>query len=574
MGATQSKTSPYVLETKRGKLKGVVQKDLNSNAVLYRYTKIPYAHPPTGSLRWRRPQPLPRDWSFSTSSSEPGDYTEFGPICPQPLYNHGAAQYDDPNNAAAIENAQSEDCLYLNVWVPAGTPPADGWPVQFHIHGGWLQVGNANQSNDHDPFDLLAHSTQRIIVVPTYRLNLFGFLAGQELKDAEKGDPVPANYGLWDQRAALEWVHGNIHLFGGNSNLVSVGGLSAGAHSAFLQLYYDTYLPQEKRLIKQVYLWSNAMAIQPNATTSQTLTNQWQELCDVTGAGKAGDDPSQKLEALRNVPAEKLVEAISKLKMHTFRTSTDNDFLSSDFLQSLHDGSFSALLAEHGVRLILGEVSDEALLYKLVNPPSNREDMLVQMGNYYPKHVVDRLMTLTNVYDIPDEHKEDANSEQVKERYRDVFARIVADMQVHASERGLTKCLVAPPDGAAQVPEVMRYRIAWRAKALDKHINPEVGVCHAGDTPIWWMSGFRAGFDEEDKEKTLEFLKPFGEFLEGKPWVSGVGKGEDGAKKIGRYLDERGVTHEVVDDKLWEKGMQVWSSVAGVQGLKATPSRL
>jgi len=309
------------------------------------------------------------------------------------------------------------------------------------------------------------------------------------------------------------------------------------------------------------------MAIQPNSTTSQPLTGQWQEVCDVTGAGKVGDNPAQKLEALRNVPAKELVAAISRLKMHTFRTSTDNDFLANNFLQTMHDGSFSALLAEHGVRLILGEVCDEALLYKLVNPPSTHNDMVVQLGNYYPTHVVGKLLTLTDVYDIPDENKDDANSEDVKERYRDVFARMVADMQVHAAERGLTKCLLAPPDGTAKVPEVLRYRISWRAKGLDQHLAPEVGVCHAADTPIWWMSGFRAGFDSEDRKKTLEFLKPFGEFLEGKPWVGGVGKGEDGAKKIGRYLDESGVTHEIVEDKLWEKAMTVWDAVADAQGI-------
>lgn len=567
MGATQSKTTPYVLNTERGKLKGVEQKDLNGKPVLRRYTRIPYALPPTGSLRWRRPQPLPQDLSFSTSSAEPGDYTSFGPICPQPVYNHGAALIENPDNAPEIENAQSEDCLYLNIWVPAATAPPGGWPVQFHIHGGWLQVGDANQANSNDPFDLLAYSTPRIIVAPTYRLNLFGFLAGQELQEAEKGDPVPGNYGLWDQRAALEWVHENIHLFGGDPNLISVGGLSAGAHSALLQLYYDTYQPQDKRLIKQVYLWSNAIAIQPNSTTSQILTNQWQELCDVTGAGKVGDSPAKKLEALRSVSATQLVAAISKLKMHTFRTSTDNDFLSNDFLQTLHDGSFSALLAEHGVRLLLGEVCDEALLYKLVNPPSTRKALIVQLGNYYPKHVVEKLLTLTDVYDIPDESTDDANSEQVKERYRDAFARMVADMQVHASERGLTKCLVAPPNGVVKVPEVMRYRIAWRAKGLDQHIAKEVGVCHAGDTPIWWLSGFRAGYDEEDRKKTVEFLKPFGEFLEGKPWVGGVGKGEDGAKRIGRYLDEKGVTHESFEDKLWDKAIRVWDAVTEAEGI-------
>lgn len=565
MGATQSKTSECMLETKKGKLRGIQQFDTNGKAVLQRYTRIPYARSPTGQLRWRRPQPLRHDWSFSSSSGDEGDYTSFGPICPQPEYAHGAAVLENSNAAPEIQNTQSEDCLFMNIWVPAGSPPSGGWPVQFHIHGGWLQVGDANQSNDHDPFDLLAHSTPRIIVAPTYRLNLFGFLAGQELREAEPGDPMPGNYGLWDQRAALEWVHENVTLFGGNPKLISVGGLSAGAHSAFLQLYHDTYLPAEKQIIKQVYLWSNAMAVQPNPTTSQILTQQWQELCDVTGV--KGDTPSAKLAALREVPSAELVHAISQLKMHTFRSSTDNDFVPNNFLQTLHEGSFAALLAEHKVRFVLGEVCDEALLYKLVNPPSTKVDLVRQLENYYPKHVVEKLLTLTNVYAIPGEH-EDANSEDTKERYKDVFARIVADMQVHASIRGLTKSLlVLPMTGAKGVPEVMRYRISWRAKGLDNWIMPGVGVCHAADTPIWWASGTRAGYTEEDERKAKEFLKPFGEFLEGKAWVGNVGRGKDGPRKIDRYLDPSGDTHEGVDDELWDTCMTVWDAVAEVQNV-------
>ena len=155
-----------------------------------------------------------------------------------------------------------------------------------------------------------------------------------------------------------------------------------------------------------------------------------------------------------------------------------------------------------------------------------------------------------------------------------MFARMVADMQVHASVRGLTRCLVAPLGHSGKAPEVMRYRIAWRAKGLDGYIAPEVGVCHAADTPIWWFSGCRAGFGEEDKQKALEFLKPFGEFLEGRSWVSGMSKGADGAKRIGRYLDKDGLTRENAEDELWENGIRVWDAVAEAQGVKRVTSKL
>lgn len=559
MGATQSKSSEYVLRTKKGDLRGIEQKDLNGKAILRRYTKIPYALPPTKDLRFRRPQPLPANYSFS-SSSGPGDFSSFGPICPQPVYNTGAALVDNPKAAPDIENVQSEDCLYLNIWVPAGDAPASGWPVQVFIHGGWLQIGDANQSNTYDPFDLLASSTPRIIVAPTYRLNIFGFLAGQELLDAEPSEPC-GNYGLWDQRAALEWTHANIELFSGNKDLISVGGLSAGSHSAFLQLYYDTYQPDEKRVIKQVYQWSNAIAIQPNPSTSEVLTKQWQELCEVLDV--KGSNAKEKLAGLRAVSAEAIVAAIPKLKMHTFRTSTDNNFVPKNFLKSIHDGSFTNLLADHGVRIMLGEVCDEALLYKLVNPPSNYSQLVTQIENYYPKPVVEKLLTLTNVYDIP--AKDEVGAE---ERYKDAFARIVADMQVHAAVRGLTKSLLAPPQNPTKVPEVLRYRISWRAKGLDDWLLKEVGVCHAGDMPVWWLSGRRAGYDESDKKAVDEFLKPFGEFLEGKSWTSGVGKGLEGARRIGRHFTKDGTTKEDVSDELWDKAMIVWNAAAEVQGVE------
>ncbi len=41
--------------------------------------------------------------------------------------------------------AESEDCLYLNVYAPSTPAPADGRAVLFWIYGGGLQFGNAGQ---------------------------------------------------------------------------------------------------------------------------------------------------------------------------------------------------------------------------------------------------------------------------------------------------------------------------------------------------------------------------------------------------------------------------------------------
>lgn len=96
-----------------------------------------------------------------------------------------------------------------------------------------------------------------IIVIPGYRLNLFGFLASSELQhEAQIDGECAGNMGFWDQRAALEWTADNISYFGGNASNITVAGYSAGAHSAFHQLAHELYfVPDDQALIKRAIMW-------------------------------------------------------------------------------------------------------------------------------------------------------------------------------------------------------------------------------------------------------------------------------------------------------------------------------
>ncbi len=593
MGATQSTNHAYTLSTPLGRLQGIEQRDKLGNPVCHRYVKVPYARPPIGQFRWRRPQSLPESFSFNSPSGAPGDYTSFGPICPQPYYPLDAVHVDDPTAAAPIDNVESEDCLYLNIWVPASPPPPGGWPVQFHIHGGWLQMGNALQAHDEDPFDLLASSTPRIIISPTYRLNLFGFLAGADLANCAE-DPAPSNYGFWDQRCALEWTAKHISLFSGNPSNITVGGLSAGANSTFFQLYYDSHLPASQRLIKRIYLWSNAVAIQPAPTTSPNLTSQFDDLCAAHSI-PTNLPPVEKLSRLRSIPASELITSLAKLTRHTFRGSTDGDFIPPSFLSSLHDGTFTTLLANHNISVLLGEVRDEYQLYKLVNPPHDHATLITQLKNYYPEPVVAALINpANNLYTLPSSSSTDSDA------WATTFAKIVADVQVHASSRSFTNLLLNPPISSTTKNEIIplppqnvhRYRICWRAKSLDAYLKPEYGMFHASDTPIWWLSGYRMAWSDSDKQAARTFLAPFGKFLYGNavPWGqrdAGGNAGEevDSSKAEGanekspagglrlRLLDEDGVTHEDVEDQEWERCMRIAEVVWGAQWDAAEEAR-
>jgi len=69
-----------------------------------------------------------------------------------------------------------------------------------------------------------------IVVAVSYRLNIFGFLAGKELLEE---DATNSNFGLHDQRLALEWVYENISAFQGDPENITCAGLSAGLLSLF-----------------------------------------------------------------------------------------------------------------------------------------------------------------------------------------------------------------------------------------------------------------------------------------------------------------------------------------------------
>ena len=584
MGATQSTTTPCELHTPRGTLRGIQYNDNTSGRpICQRYTGIPYAKPPVGPLRWRRPQLLPSNWSFSsdhpssdtdTTGRGAGDFTRFAPVCPQPVYGSTAAAFPNPPGDAAppVTHVQDEDCLYLNIWIPCLTPPEAGWPVQFYIHGGWLQIGNPMHDHMYDPFDLFRFTKYpRVIVTPGYRLNIFGFLTGPVLAGLGE-DEMPGNYGFWDQRLALEWTSRNIGMFKGDAGNISVGGLSAGANSTVFQLHYDTYRERkEERLIKRVFLFSNAVGIQPNALDAQLTTRQFEEFCSkALGLESAGAvrrmPPKVLLGRLRAISSEKLVALISQLELHTFRATTDDSFISPEFLSSLHDGSFTTRLANHGVSVFLGEVADEMNLYRLVNPPKDRAGLETQLLNYYPPTVVHGLL---KHYPLPTI----SGSAGDATAWADTYARICGDCQVHAPIRGCVHTLLHPPshdsrgkpNTALRADRVHRYRIEWRSKGLDGWVRKEMGVTHSMCQFLWWWSGFRTGWTEEESKCVGEWEGALGSWL----WDGSVSR--DGGDAAGSKKDSRRerlirvlrsdgrIAMEIEDGERWTQKIDVWN---------------
>jgi para-nitrobenzyl esterase len=174
----------------------------SERADTWEWLGIPFAAPPVDDLRWKAPRP-------ATAWSEPRPAHGFAPPCPQ---------YDFFDRYIG-----EEDCLYLNVWRPRSQ--ARDLPVFLWIHGGSNRWGAA----DWPVFDgaRLAEQADIVVVTIQYRLGALGWLYYPPLQVGDASDDS-GNFGTLDIIASLQWVQDNIESFGGDPDLVTAAGESAG----------------------------------------------------------------------------------------------------------------------------------------------------------------------------------------------------------------------------------------------------------------------------------------------------------------------------------------------------------
>jgi carboxylesterase type B len=213
------------------------------------YLGIPYAVPPVGPLRWQH--------STLFKGSAPLAATAYGSQCPQStVASTGSTASGNrcTSGGKVLGAGQSEDCLYLNIWVPGGTTASAQLPVMVFIHGGAFYQGSGGASttaggtvagNLYDG-TYLAASGKAIVVTFNYRLGALGFLS-RGGKD---------NFGFADQILALQWVRTNIASFGGNPHDVTLFGESAGAKAVGLHVLAS---PGSAGLFQAAIMESNAL---------------------------------------------------------------------------------------------------------------------------------------------------------------------------------------------------------------------------------------------------------------------------------------------------------------------------
>ncbi|XP_033740740.1 cholinesterase-like isoform X2 [Pecten maximus] len=273
------------VETLNGRIHGI--RENVEGTQVHAFLGIPFAAPPIGDLRFKRPVE-------ASSWTETLHVKSISASCPQIPFNVFPG-----NPGEAMWNPKSdinEDCLYLNIWMPssAETPGTDTLATMIWIYGGGFHSGSTSLDVYNGKF--LAAKQNVIVVSMNYRMGPLGFLYLGE-------DDAPGNVGLLDQNLAIKWVYDNIERFGGDRQRITLFGESAGAGS----VHYHTLSQKSLGYFSSAIMQSgSALApwayVTPDEANSTARTFAKLVNCD-------GDNVTQIVACLRSKKTEELVES-------------------------------------------------------------------------------------------------------------------------------------------------------------------------------------------------------------------------------------------------------------------------
>ena len=345
---------------------------------------IPYAEPPVGPLRFKKPVPK-KEWAEPLQANQ----------WPDSCFHNRYARAENYFN-----QRMSEDCLYLNIWSPI-TPESSGplKPVMFFIHGGGLNFGSSTE--DTYSGHVLASKGEVVVVTINYRLNTFGLLYTGT-------DDAPGNMALWDQALALEWVNDNIKYFGGDPNRITLFGESGGAWATSLHILS----PISRNLFHNAIVMSAAAINNMSVCSPEVVLNRW-----ISRVEEAGCVDEENREQANKKFTPKMMECLNKLSVRALVDMAyikfehcltpmviDGTFIVDQPINSLQSGDF-----KRNFNLMIGTTEDEGsfLLPMLIDPI--KYDKQAPKPINYEEAMTDLAQILTNFFNY--------NGEEVAKLY-------------------------------------------------------------------------------------------------------------------------------------------------------------
>uniref|UniRef100_A0A0K0EEY6 Carboxylic ester hydrolase n=1 Tax=Strongyloides stercoralis TaxID=6248 RepID=A0A0K0EEY6_STRER len=333
-----STLSEKVIKTLNGPIVG---KKLNfKKGYVSEYLGVPFAQPPIRELRFMPPVELNKpQWKHVLKAYIPAI------SCPQyvEVMNFTGSDEFNPTNRIG------ENCLQLNMWVPKERSGA----TIVHIHGGGYRRGSA--SLDIYNGSVLASKSKAIVVNLNYRFDIFGFAyLGEQSK-------IKGNMGLLDQQMGLKWVYENIEFFGGDKNMITIFGQSAGAASATAHLFSKESKKYFRRLfVDSGVITNNWGSVDRDEMQKNTIKLVRHLKCPV----KKGDEKLikclQKRKMVRILEASKEVRKTGQIELLNQFSPIDRDsvFFKGPVHILLEDKKFNK-----DVDLVVGRMADETSVF-------------------------------------------------------------------------------------------------------------------------------------------------------------------------------------------------------------------
>lgn len=210
--------TPPIVETTHGRVRGYRNDDVHT------FKGIRYGESTAGANRFMPPK-APAPWAGVRDASDYGYSTPQTNPAPAGAPARAAALTEifASSNGYRSDPAESEDCLFLNVWTRSLSQDAKR-PVLVWLHGGGFSSGSASALL-YDGTNMASRSNV-VVVGINHRLNVFGYTHLAEIGGKDYANS--GNAGQLDIILALQWVRDNIDRFGGDPSRVLIFGESGG----------------------------------------------------------------------------------------------------------------------------------------------------------------------------------------------------------------------------------------------------------------------------------------------------------------------------------------------------------
>lgn len=468
---------------------------------------VPFAEPPIGKLRFRKPVPK-QPWrnmynatALHNACIQSSD-TYFG----ENFY--GTAMWN-PNTPI------SEDCLYLNIYVPGEIDQERRLPVLFWIYGGGFWSGSAAL----DVYDgkIFATEEEVIMVTVNYRVSIFGFLyLGQE--------EAPGNMGLWDQLLGLRWVHSNIAKFGGDPEAITLLGESAGGVSVSMHVISPMATPYFKRAIIQ----SNSATAPWAIEKSQVALHRAVIVYDHMKCGNMSHETSDQwnlIEVHRCLMAattEQLRESewapVMEFADFPWVPVIDGEFLVESVAASLKQGNFKQ------TQMLMGSNLDESIyfiVYQLgdVFPANsffkmesgefirNREVWLKSISNLLPRQMLKSSLALQAIIHEYEPYESAENLLIKPSSWTDSLDKMLGDLHF--------TCSIVDFALAVSSHGVPTYYYMFAHRASAQTWPSWMGVLHGYEIPFIFgepLNRKRFKYTREEQELSRRFMRYWANF--------------------------------------------------------------